>query len=153
MIKRLFRYEISIITFVQFVLLSFLSLANSISSIVSTCVHDSGTCVENMLPSIIMFILIAVWFAAVWVLSYSVQERRSRKLTAVLIMAEVGIAGIAFFSLHHHNHNDWLSVITSAIDLILALWVIILAIRIFMAGGSRAGSSQRRRRRRPTTSQ
>ncbi|HVV66790.1 MAG TPA: hypothetical protein VHB72_01810 [Candidatus Saccharimonadales bacterium] len=149
--KRLFRYEVSIITFVQFVLLSFLSLASSISSIVSTCVHDSGSCVENMLPSIILFILIAVWFGFVWVLSYSVQERRSRKLTAVLIIAEIGIAGIAYFSVKHHNNNDWLSVITSIIDFVLALWVIVLAARIFMAGGGRAGS-QRRRRRRPTTS-
>lgn len=143
---RLFKYEVGIIAFVQFVLLSFLSLANSLNSIISTCIHQSGQCIENMIPSIILFILIAVWFAFIWVLAYTVQDRRSRKLTATLIGAEFFIAVVALFSVKHHS--DWLSAATSTIDLILSVWIIVLAIRIFRAGNARVVSGQRRRRRR-----
>lgn len=148
----LFKYEIGIIAFVQFILLSFLSLANSVNSIVTTCVHENGNCIENMIPSIILFILIAVWFGFIWVFAYTVQERRSRRLAVLLMGAELAIAMVALFSIKHHN--DWLSLVTSIIDLVLALWVILLAFRIAKAGVSRSGSRQRqRRRRRPTVDQ
>lgn len=148
------QYEVGIITFIQFVLLALLSLANALNSILSTCFHSSNQCVENMIPSIILFIMICVWFAYIWILGYTVQERRTRKLTALLIGSEFAVAMVALFSVKHHN--DWLSLWTSIIDLVLAAWVIILAVRIFLAGGGRvvspyrAGRARVRRRRPPT---
>lgn len=147
--------EVSIITFIQFVLLALLSLANALNSIISTCFSSSGQCVENMIPSIILFIMICVWFAYIWVLGYTVQERRTRKLTALLIGSEFIIAVVALFSVKHHN--DWLSLSTSLTDLLLALWVMFLAARIFLAGGGRVvtrhrvGRGRTRARRRPPT--
>ncbi|HVX48044.1 MAG TPA: hypothetical protein VHA05_01675 [Candidatus Saccharimonadales bacterium] len=150
----LFKYEVGIIAFAQFIILSLLSLANGLNSIISTCVSSRGQCVENMIPSIILFILTAAWFAVVWVLAYTVQERRGRKLTTVLLGAEFIIAMVALFSIMHHN--DWLSLVTSAIDLLLALWVMLLAARIWLAGDSRVVSRRRirsraRARRKPPT--
>ncbi len=142
------KYETGIVTLVQFIVMSLLSLANSLNSIITTCVRSSGQCIENMIPSIILFILTAVWFAFIWILGYAVQERRSRKLAALLIGAEFAVAMIALFSVKHHT--DWLSFGTSVIDLILSVTVIILAVRLFLAGGSRVVSHQRRRHR-PTT--
>jgi hypothetical protein len=147
------RYETGIVTLVQFIVMSLLSLANSLNSIISTCVSGTGQCIENMIPSIILFILIAVWFAFIWVLGYTVQERRGRKLPAVLICAEGAIALIALFSIMHHV--DALSLITSMIDLAFAVVVGLLALRIFIAGERRVGSrrsrgqSRDRARRRP----
>lgn len=141
---RLFSYEVGIITFAQFILISLLSLANALNSIISTCVKTSGQCVENMIPSIILFIMICAWFAFVWILGYTVQERRGRKLSSILLGAEFAIAMIALFSIKHHT--DWLSLGTSIIDLIFAVWVMVLAFRIFLAGNARIGSQRRRRR-------
>lgn len=147
-----FKYEIGIITLVQFIALSLLSLANALNSIISTCVNSSGQCIENMIPSIILFILITVWFAYIWILGYTVQERRGRNLSALLIGSELLVALIALFSVKHHT--DWLSFGTSVIDLVLAAWVILLACRVFIAGDSRVVSRRHvggRRRRRPPT--
>jgi hypothetical protein len=146
-----FRYETGIITLVQFIVLSLLSLVNSLNSIIGTCIHQSGQCVENMIPSILLFILIAFWFACVWVLGYAAQDRRSRKLAVALMGAEFLVAIVALFSIKHHS--DWLSAVTSTIDLVFALWVMILAFRLFRSGGSRvvahSRGAQRRRRRHP----
>lgn len=147
-----FKYEIGIITLVQFIALSLLSLANALNSIISTCVNSSGQCIENMIPSIILFIVITVWFAYIWILGYTVQERRGRKLSALLIGSEFITAMVALFSVKHHT--DWLSFGTSVIDLVFAAWVILLACRVFLAGDSRVVSHRRisgRRRRRPPT--
>ena len=141
----LFKYDISIVAFVQFILMSLLSLANALNSILSTCFSSSGQCVENMIPSIILFIMTAAWFAFVWVLAYTVQDRRGRKLTTALLGAEAAIAMIALFSIHHHT--DWLGLSTSALDLIFALWVILLAARIWLAGDSRVVNHHRVRSR------
>jgi hypothetical protein len=150
-----FRYDVGIITFVQFIVMSLLSLVNSLNSIISTCFSQSGQCIENMIPSIILFILLCAWFAYIWVLGYTVQERRGRKLTALLIGSEFIIAMLALFSIKHHT--DWFSLLTSAIDLIFALWVMLLASRIFLAGDRRVVSRRRigrsRSRRPPTTGQ
>lgn len=149
-----FRYETGIVTLVQFILLSLLSLANSLNSIISTCVKHSGQCIENMIPSILLFILVTAWFAFIWVLGYTVQERRSRKLAVVLIGAEGMVALVALFSIKHHS--DWLSAITSTIDLVFALFVMVLAFRLFLSGGGRVvahsrGAQRRRRRHPPST--
>ena len=152
MIVMRMKYETGLVTLIQFIVMSLLSLANSVNSIIVTCVHESGQCIENMIPSIILFILIAAWFGFIWVLGYTVQDRRSRKLTAVLIGAEGATAMVALFSVKHHV--DALSLGTSLVDLVLSLWVLLLAARIFLAGESRVvshrGGRGRARRRRPT---
>ncbi len=135
------KYEIGLVVLVQFIIMSLLSLANSLNSIVVTCVKESGTCIENMIPSIILFILIAVWFGFIWILGYTVQERRGRKLTAGLIAAEGITALVALFSVKHHV--DALSLVTSLVDLVLSTWVILLALRIFLAGEKRVVSHRR----------
>jgi hypothetical protein len=149
------KYETGLVTLIQFIVMSLLSLANSLNSIIVTCIHESGQCIENMIPSIILFILIAAWFGFIWILGYTVQERRDRKFTAVLIGAEGMTALIALFSVKHHI--DALSLVTSLVDLALSGWVLLLAARIFLAGESRVVSHHhgrgRARRRRPTGDQ
>lgn len=140
-------YQTSVATLIQFITLSLLSLANSLNSIVTTCVKDSSHCVENMIPSIILFILTAIWFGFIWILGYMAQDRRSRRLAQVLIAAELLIAMVAFFSIKHHS--DILSMVTSLIDFVLAIWIITLAFRLMRAGGGRVVTRQRPRSRRP----
>lgn len=140
-------YQTAVATMIQFIILSLLSLANSLNSIIGTCVKDSGKCIENMIPSIILFILITIWFGLIWALGYMAQERRSRRLALALIGAELLIAAIAFFSIKHHS--DYLSLVTSLIDFVLSIWIITLAFRLMRAGGGRVVTRQRIRHRKP----
>jgi predicted neutral ceramidase superfamily lipid hydrolase len=146
-----FRYETGVITLVQFIVMSLLNIANGLNSIVTTCHNTGSDCISNLIVSLVFFILITAWFAFIWILGYAAQERRSKRLAQLLIAAEGTIALFAYFNARHHT--DWLSLATSIIDLVLAMWVIILAFRLMRAKGGRvvARQSGRRRRRRPPT--
>lgn len=143
--QMIFKYQVAVITLVQFITLSLLGIANGLNSIITTCVkHDE--CISNAIVSTIFFLLTAAWFAFVWVLAYTAQERRTKKLVAALICAQGLIALIALFNAKHHT--DLLGLVTSVIDLFLALWIIILAVRLGKAGGGRVVVKQRGHRRR-----
>lgn len=143
------RYETAIATLIQFVTITLLNVGTGAVSIVSTCHDSSGDCVSNLIVSLIFFLLVAVWFAAVWVLGYAAQERRSKRLAQILILVEVAIAIIALFNAKHHT--DMLSLTTSLVDVALSAWVIILAFRLMRAGGGRVVSRQRSRKRHDKT--
>jgi uncharacterized membrane protein len=145
------RYETAIATFIQFVFLSLLGIANALNSTVTTCHADGRDCISNLIVSIIFFILTAVWFACVWILGYAAQEKRSKRLAQLLIAIEAFIALIALFNARHHT--DFLSLFTSLVDIGLAAWVIVLAFRLMRSSGGRIVAKQRPRRRRkyPTT--
>ncbi len=138
-------YQTSIATFIQFIILSLLGIANGANSVVTTCRHDSTNCVSNLIVSLIFFILTALWFGAIWILGSIAQERRSRRLAQLLIAAEAGIALVAYFNAKHHNNI--LDLTTSVLDLGLAVWVILLSYRLMRLGGGRA--VVRRRRKQP----
>ncbi|HEX7632921.1 MAG TPA: hypothetical protein VF401_01195 [Candidatus Saccharimonadales bacterium] len=150
-----FKYETAVITLVQFIVLSLLGIANGLNSIVSTCHTDHGDCISNTIVSLIFFLLTCAWFAFIWVLGYTAQERRSKRIAQLLICAEGLIALVALFNAKHHT--DLLGLSTSVIDLVLAVWIITLAWRLMRSGGGRIVSKQRagngRARRRPTARQ
>lgn len=142
-------YQTGIATLIQFITLSFLGMANGLNSIVTTCRNDGSDCINNVIVSIIFFILTATWFGAVWILGAAAQERRSKRLALVLIGAELLIAMVAYFNARHHT--DALSLGTSLLDLALAFWIIFLAFRIVRSKGERITSGGRRRRRHITS--
>lgn len=136
-----FKYETAVATLIQFITLSLLGIANGLNSVVTTC-HKSGSdCISNLIVSIIFFILTALWFGCVWLLGYTTQHKRSKRLAQLLICAEALIALVAFFNAHHHT--DILSLLTSLIDLLLAVWIITLAYRLMRAGGGRVVTKHR----------
>jgi heme A synthase len=137
-------YQTAVACLIQFVTMSFLTLANEGNSVVTTC-HNHGDCFSNLLSSLIFFILTAAWFGVVWMLGYTAQEQRSRRLAQVLIIAELAIAVVAIFNAKHHT--DILSLFTSLLDVALALWVISLAWRLMRSGGGRVVSRSRSRKR------
>jgi hypothetical protein len=122
---------------------------NQLNSIVTTCRKDGSDCVSNTIVSIIFFMLVVAWFGAVWLLGYAAQDRRSKRLAQLLICAEALIALVALFNARHHT--DFLSLITSIIDLVLAAWIIVLAFRLMRSSGGRIVSKQRPRQRKRRT--
>lgn len=140
-------YKTGTATLIQFIFLSFLNLGNGANSIIANCRHHND-CVVNVLTSVVFYILVVIWFGSLWVLGYIAQDRRSKRLAQLLICAEALVALVALFNAKHHT--DALGLFTSAVDLVLALWIIILAFRLMRAGNSRVVSRQRPRK--PPTS-
>lgn len=138
-------YQTGIATLIQFVALTLLNVGTGAVSVVSSCHNGGGDCVSNLIVSLIFFMLLAGWFACVWVLGYMAQQQRSRRLAQLLIAAEVLIAMVALFNAKHHT--DPLSLATSIIDFCLSIWVILLAFRLMRSGGARIVAHQRPRRR------
>lgn len=146
------RYETAIATLVQFITLTLLGIPNALVSIISTCRSHGSDCVSNLLVSLIFFLLTAAWFGFVWVLGYAAQERRSKRLARLLIAAEGLIILVALFNAKHHT--NWLGLVTSLVDVFLAVWIIILAYRLSKANGGRIVSrTPRARQRRHTLDQ
>lgn len=134
-------YETGVATFVQFVVISLLTFGSQVSSIVGSCTGEHKNCITNSLSSILYFMLLVLWFGFIWILGYSAQKRRSRQLCRLLIAVEVGVMMIALFDLKRHTTS--LGLITSAADLLLAAWVIYLALRLKRARGGRIRSTKR----------
>lgn len=139
-------YQTAIATLIQFVTLTLLGIPNALVSIISTCHSDNSNCVSNMLVSLIFFLLTAAWFGFVWLLGYAAQERRSKRLAWLLIGAEALTAAVALFNTRHDT--NFLTIITSLLDLLLAIWIMVLAFRLIRAKGGRVVVSQRQRQRR-----
>lgn len=142
------KYQTGIITFVQFIAGSVLGFANGAVSSISGCTSGGTDCVSNTLVSLVLIILTALWFGFVAILGYAAQDRRSRRLARLLMLAEAAIAVVALFDILHFPNI--LSLITSLIDFTLALWVLLLAYRLSKAKGGRvvtSGTNRKRQRR------
>lgn len=146
------RYETGVATMIQFIVIGMLNLFYALYTSVHSCLkHDQ--CFSNSMLSVVFFILIAIWFGFVAALGYAAQERRSKRLSQVLIIAEGLVAMVALFNLKHYA--DYFGLVISIIDLGFALWVAVLAFRLMRSGGARitAKSAQRpRQRKKPTQS-
>lgn len=138
-------YETGKATFIQFGVLSLMNIGTGLNSIVTTCHTQKGDCVSNTLVSLVFYILIVGWFGFIAALGYAAQEKRSNRLAYLLIAAELLIMMVAFINVR--GHTDVLSLATSVADLILASWVIYLAIRLIRSRGRRIVNKQRARKR------
>lgn len=139
------KYQTGIATLIQFIALAVLAFANGVNSVVSTCHSDNGNCVSNLIVTLIFTIILVVWFGFIWVLGFTAQHQRSKRLSQLLIAIEAGVILVAAFNAKHHT--DWLSLATSFIDVALGLWVVFLAFRLMRSDGGRIVTGQRRRSR------
>lgn len=138
-------YETATATLIQFVAMSLLSAANNVASVVEVCTGEMGGCLSNGIASLGFFLLTAIWFGIIWVIGFAAQDRRSRILCYALITAELMVLAVANFNLR--NPGNLLATVTSALDAVLAVWIIILAFRLSRAKGGRVLRTQRARRR------
>jgi hypothetical protein len=148
-------YQTGIATLIQFILLSFLTLASQLASVVTTCHTDGGNCIGNLITSTILYLLVAIVFGSIWLIGLGAQHRRSKRLALLLVCIEGMIALVALFSLKLslHGHKNIFGIIASFSILALAVWTITLAFRLMRSGGGRVVTGgQRRRQRRHTIS-
>ena len=140
------KYETGTATLVQFIALSLLGILNALNSIISTCHSAADECVTNAMLSTMFFMITVFFFAVIWVLGYTVQDRRSKRLAQLLIMVELLIMIVALFNARHHT--DILSLFTSVLDFGLAIWVIVSAAVLIKYGGKRVVTHRQRPRKR-----
>lgn len=139
-------FKTGMVTFIQFISLSLFGIANCIESIVTTCNKHGDSCLSNSISSVVFFMLTVLWFGCVWITGYLAQEWRSRWLALCLIAVELAISVVALFQAKHHQTT--LNLTTSLVDLTLAFWVIVVAIKQVLSKGGRVVASERSRRRR-----
>lgn len=139
-------YQTGIAALIHLGVITAFNIVNGLQSTIAQCTTDSSDCVGDVITSMLYFMVITLWFTSLWILAAAAQDRRSRKLSALLIGAEGMVVLISLFNAQHHNHL--LGLITSLVDATLAAWVALLALRIFIAGGGRVTGSGRARQRR-----
>jgi cytochrome bd-type quinol oxidase subunit 2 len=138
------RYQTGTATLIQLIVMLLLNFATALQSIASACLRHNG-CVSNAMVTILYVILLAVWLVFLSMLGYTAQEKRSKRLAQALIVGESFVAIVALFDIRHYPNV--LGLITSTIDLALAVWVITLAYRLSKSGGGRIPATSRNRRR------
>ena len=137
--------KVGVATFIQFGVISLLSIPASLNSIVTTCSADKSDCLSNALTSVILYVLIVGWFGAVAATGYALQEKRKTWIGVVLIFAEFFIGFFAY--INARGHTDPLSLVTSIVDIILAVWIAFLAFRVIRKRGGRVVTKHRVRNR------
>lgn len=141
-------YETATAALIQFIVLGLLNIVDALQSIITTCHHPGADCVGNLLSSIIFYLLITCWFGAIFIIGFTAQERRSKRLAQLLICAELSVVVVASYNikLDLSYHNGYLSLLTSCVDIVLSVWVISLAYRLIKAGGGRVVKRQRQKK-------
>ncbi len=139
------KYQTGVSTLTQFIAVTLLNLVGLIASSVDGCIKDTGNCIGDTALNLMYFLVLSAWFAFVWVLGYAAQDRRSKRLAQVLIVAETIIFLAALLDARHHP--DALGLLTSLVDATLAAWTILLAWRLWHSGGGRVRATSRPRRR------
>lgn len=143
MILMAIKYQTGVSTLIQFLSVTFLNLIALFTTSIGGCIKRPGDCVGDVTLNLLYFLVLSAWFAFIWLLGYTAQDRRSKRLAQLLIAAETIIFLAALLDIKHHN--DILGLITSLVDASLAAWTILLAYRLMRAGGGRVTSRARRR--------
>jgi len=138
------KYQTGISTLAQFVTITFLNIVSLVITSVQGCVKSPGDCVGDTTLNLLYLLVLAGWFAFLWVLGYATQDRRSKRLAQLLIAAETVVFLAAALDAKHHP--DILGLLTSLADLGFAALTILLAWRIWHAKGGRVTARPRRQR-------
>lgn len=144
-----FTHQTGLATLLQFILLSFLTLASQVVSVVQGCTGGDGGCIGNLLTSIIFYILVALVFGSIWLIGYGAESSRNKWLARLLFCTEGLIALVALFSfkLSLHSKNNFFGMLSSLAIAALALWITVMAWRLMKSEGQRISRGGRRRRR------
>ncbi len=135
------RYQTSTATFVQLAVMTLLVIMGGIADVAKNC-ENASECLTNSFLWIVIAFMIACWYAVLFAIGYFAQEKRSYKLARILILGELFTAFVALMFLR--TPSSLLGVITSGAAIVLALWAIVLAYRIYKARGSRITTSTKR---------
>ncbi len=130
------KYETGIATTIQFIALTLLNFISGVSTSAMQCINGSGSCAGDVALAIFYFIVITVLFGILWLAGFAAQDRRSRRIAQVLILAEgfVFLVGLYDFTKHRHS---LIGSLVSLVEIITSVWIAWLALRLVLARGGR----------------
>lgn len=130
------KYETGIAATIQFITITVLNIIGGISSTVNQCSTTGGSCFSDVFLSLVYFLILTIWFGALWAMGMAAQEKRKKNLALLLIGGELFVALISLYMFTHHT-SSLISKISGLIGLVLSLWVAYLALRLLRARGGR----------------
>lgn len=120
-------------------------VVNGLYSGLTSCLgSDKADCTTNSIMSVVMAILVIIWFAFLSAMAYAAWIRRTTTLILLFIMLEIITTGVSAFGLTHYD--NFLGQITSLIDFLAGLWVLIMGYYLFKLRGTTPPPSSGRRR-------
>ena len=136
------KYETGIAATIQFISLTFLNFISGVYTSTKQCI-SGGSCVSNIVLSAFYFLIITVWFGFLWLAGFAAQDRRSRRIAQLLILAEgpVFLFGLYEFTKHRHS---FIGALISLVEVITSVWVAWLALKIILARGGRVSHVRHR---------
>ena len=140
------KYETGIATTVQLIFVTVFNIINGAASSIDQCTNNSGNCLSNIVLSLLYFMVLSVGFVSLWLIGMETQDKRSKRLAQVLILGEFVVAGISLFDLTHQDPSIT-GRISSFVDGIFSIWVIVLAVRLLRSNGGRIKKRSRSRMR------
>lgn len=136
------RYETGLATMAQLIIGTAMSFVGGVASIISDCRTQGGAdCVSNAFVSLVLVILTVCVYMFLLGLGYTAQERRSRRLAKLLILAEAVVA--LFYLFDTKQAPALIDRVTNFIACATAVWVAIVATRLARAGGRRVVNRRR----------
>jgi hypothetical protein len=148
-------HQTGIATLIQLVALSLFAIISQAFSVVTTCRQDGGDCINNLIISVVFYMLVAVVFGGIWVIGMFAQDSRNKWLARLLICIEAVIAAVSLFTVKiglHGGHVNLPGLLASLTIAAIALWTVTLAYRLMKHEDRRIAASGRRRRRRHSVS-
>ncbi len=138
------KYETGVAATIQFISLTLLNLINGVSGSLNQCFSTNGSCVSSIALDTGYFLAITIWFGFLWLAGFATQDRRSRRIAQMLILAEglVFLVGLYDFTKHRQSI---IGTLISLGEIITSLWVSYLAFRLILARGGRVRKVRVRR--------
>ena len=138
------KYETGVAATIQFISLTLLNLINGVSGSLNQCFSTNGSCVSTIALDTGYFLAITIWFGFLWLAGFATQDRRSRRIAQMLILAEglVFLVGLYDFTKHRQSI---IGTLISLGEIITSLWVSYLAFRLILARGGRVRKVRVRR--------
>lgn len=130
------KYETGVAATIQFISLTLLNFINGASGSIDQCFRSGGSCVSSIVLNTGYFLVITVWFGFLWLAGFATQDRRSRRIAQMLILAEGLVFLVGLYDLTKHAQSIIATLISLA-EIITSLWVSYLALRLILARGGR----------------
>lgn len=137
------RYNTGQATIVQFIAVMLLGFVSSTISLFQAVDSEgSGSFATNLLLTVFILILQALWLGFICVVGFAAQDKRNRSLALLLIGLEGINLAVAFMNIRHPGNP--VAFLASLTHILIALYIIWLAYEIYRSRGKRIVSRARK---------
>ena len=130
------KYETGVAVTIQFVAVTILNFVGGSITTIKDCTGNSTNCISNLVISVLYFGFLTLCFGFLWIVGFIAQDRRSIRLSKILIFIEGFVFLFGLYEFSHYSSSITKTII-GLVEIITAIWVSWLALRILRAKGGR----------------